>query len=97
MKESLWTSAKLTVKAAEIRRLAFESVMRAKKGHLGGSFSVVEILVALFYGQVMRFDPQYPDWENRDRFILSKAHSSNRLHAVLADRGFFPRSHLDTM
>ena len=69
-------------------------VINAGKGHLGGSLSCTEILVALYYGGILRFDASNPQWEDRDRFIMSKGHSNNTLYVVLADLGFFPKSEL---
>lgn len=69
-------------------------VAAAGKGHIGGAFSCTDILVTLFYGGILRFDPRRPAWDGRDRFILSKGHSSVALYAVLADLGFFPVSDL---
>ncbi|PIR57844.1 MAG: transketolase [Parcubacteria group bacterium CG10_big_fil_rev_8_21_14_0_10_38_31] len=85
----------LTKKAKEIRRKTFEMVVRVGKGHLGGSFSVLEMLVALYYGGVLKFDPKNPKWDGRDIFILSKGHASNSLCVVLSDLGFFPEAELD--
>lgn len=85
----------LAAKAGEIRRWAFEVVMKAGKGHLGGSLSCTEILVALYHGGVLRFDPRDPHWPGRDRFVLSKGHGCNTLYCVLADVGFFPADHLE--
>lgn len=84
----------LEEKAKYLRREAFEMVINAGKGHLGGSLSCVEILVALYYGDILKFDPKNPKWENRDRFILSKGHANNALYVLLADLGFFPASEL---
>lgn len=68
---------------------------RADASHIGGSLSMADML-AVLYGQVMRFDPQRPDWPERDRFILSKGHGCAALYAVLAECGFFPLEWLDT-
>lgn len=84
----------LNEKARSIRRNTFEMVITAGKGHLGGSLSCTEILVALYYGGILRFDPINPRWEDRDIFILSKGHANNSLFVVLADLGFFPVSEL---
>lgn len=84
----------LESKAKDIRRQAFEMVIKAKKGHLGGSLSCVEILVALYYGGILKFDPKDPRWPGRDIFIMSKGHANNSLYVVLADLGFFPVSEL---
>lgn len=81
--------------AAETRRWIVRAVNHAKAGHLGGPLSAADILVALYFN-VMRLDPTKPDWEDRDRFILSKGHSSIALYTVLAQRGFFPTEELYT-
>jgi transketolase len=67
----------------------------AQSGHPGGSLSAVEILAAL-YLRVMRHDPARPDWPDRDRFILSKAHSVPVLYAFLAECGYLPAEELMT-
>jgi transketolase len=68
----------------------------AGSGHFGGSFSVVEILTALYFGEILNVDPKHPHWEDRDRLVLSKGHSSATLCAVLAAKGFFPAELLNT-
>lgn len=87
-------SSHLKEKAKLLRKNAFEMVIHAGKGHLGGSLSCTEVLVALYYGGILRFDSKNPDWEGRDRFILSKGHANNVLYVLLADLGFFPASEL---
>jgi transketolase len=72
-----------------IRRLSVEMIAWGQWGHIGGSFSMAEILAVLYF-HVMTLDPERPAWEGRDRLILSKAHGSPGLYAVLALRGFFP-------
>lgn len=89
-------ASQLKEKARFLRRKAFEMVIKAGKGHLGGSFSCTEILVALYYGGILRFDSKNPSWEGRDRFILSKGHANNTLYVLLADLGFFPVSELSS-
>ena len=86
----------LKEKAAWIRRQVFEMIVSAGRGHIGGSLSCVDILVALYHGGVLRFDARNPQWAWRDRFIFSKGHSSEALYAVLADLGFFPVDDLYT-
>jgi transketolase len=81
--------------AQEARRLIVRSVHRAKAGHLGGPLSAVDVLTALYFN-ILRIDPQRPDWPDRDRFILSKGHSAIGLYCVLALRGYFPVEELDT-
>lgn len=80
-------------KARLIRREIVDMVYHANSGHIGGSLSAVEMLVALYYS-VMRHDPQAPESPERDRFVLSKGHCSPVLYAVLADCGYFPREDL---
>jgi transketolase len=82
--------------AGELRRTIFKMVCESNGGHLGGSFSVVEILTALYFGGVMRYDPAEPGNPFRDRFILSKGHASAALYPVLARAGFFPGELLST-
>lgn len=83
-------------KAIEIRKDILISLERAKSGHTGGSLSEVEILLSL-YCYKLKFDPKRPDWEMRDRFILSKGHGCPALYAVLADAGYFPKEELLTL
>jgi transketolase len=63
---------------------------RGKSGHVGSMLSMAEIL-AVLYQRVLRMDPQRPDWEERDRFVLSKGHGGCAVYAVLGELGFFPR------
>ena len=81
-------------KIAFERRLdVLEMVYAAKSGHIGGSMSCMDILVALYY-QVMDIEKILNLCADRDRFILSKGHCAEALYAVLADRGFFHKSEL---
>ena len=81
--------------SAETRRLIVRGVHRAGAGHVGGPLSAADLLVSLYFDR-LRIDPDRPDWPERDRFILSKGHSSIALYAVLALRGFFSIEELDT-
>lgn len=82
-------------KANWVRRQTLEMCVCGGSGHLVSSFSCTDILVALYYGDILRFDPANPHWEERDRFIMSKGHGANALYPILADLGFFPREELD--
>jgi len=82
--------------AKRVRREIIEMTGAAKSGHPGGSLSSVEILVTLFF-DVMRHDPQNPQWPDRDRFILSKGHAAPVLYAVMAEAGYTPRDQLNTL
>lgn len=81
--------------AARVRADCIRAVAHAKGGHLGGPLSAADILVALYF-RIMNVRPQEPNWPDRDRFILSKGHSSIALYATMAARGYFPREELET-
>jgi transketolase len=95
----------LAVDAAEIARLrevarrirveVIRSVYIARAGHLGGPLSAADMLAALYF-HVLRIRPDEPAWPDRDRFILSKGHSSIGLYAAMALRGYFPVEELAT-
>lgn len=87
---------RLEGKAVEIRHDVLNMIYTAKAGHPGGSLSAVEVVTALYF-HVMNIDPQNPDWEDRDRFVLSKGHACPVLYAALAERGFFDKSILNTL
>jgi transketolase len=89
------TLTKLEGKAREIRRAILTMVHRANSGHVGGSLGATELVVALYHA-IMRHDPASPNWEERDRFILSKGHCTPIIYAVLADCGYFPMEDLET-
>ncbi len=82
--------------ARQIRLDIIEMLFQAGSGHLGGSLSATDILVALFFGE-MRLKPGDPCWPPRDRFILSKGHGAPAYYAVLARLGYFPREELFTL
>ncbi len=65
----------------------------AGNGHPGGSLSIIDILTVLYW-KFLKHDPKKPDWESRDRFILSKGHACPALYSVMAHRGYFPVSDL---
>jgi transketolase len=71
-----------------IRRYVLTGVYNAQSGHIGGSFSLADILAYLYFRE-MRIDPAKPDDPNRDRFVLSKGHCAPALYAALALRGYF--------
>ncbi len=84
----------LCAKARRLRKVILEMCI-ARGGHLASSFSCIEILVCLYYGGLLKFDPRRPGWNGRDRFVLSKGHAEAAYYAVLADLGFFPSGWLD--
>lgn len=81
--------------ASDIRCNVVSMVKEAQVGHIGGSLSVTDILVALYFN-VMDIRPQDPGWEDRDRLILSKGHGATALYSTLAYKGFFPVAGLNT-
>ncbi len=81
--------------AHQIREDLIEMFREAGRGHIGGSLSAVETIVALYF-HIMRVDPKNPRWPDRDRFVLSKGHASATWYAILARKGFFPRELLFT-
>lgn len=95
MSESVSEATKLVNISNRLRLNIIDMVVRARGGHLGGSFSVIDILVALYLGGILRHDPAQPDWKQRDRFILSKGHSCMALYNVLAEAGYFPHEDLN--
>ena len=82
--------------AKRLRRDIVTMIGKAGSGHPGGSLSAVEILTTLFW-RIMRHKSSDPQWQDRDRFILSKGHAAPVLYSVLAECGYFPRSELATL
>lgn len=76
-----------------LRRIIVSALEGGRRGHLGSSMSMVEILRVL-YDSFLRFRPDEPQWPERDRFILSKGHGCLALYAILADKDFFPKSEI---
>lgn len=85
----------LEKKAREVRRGIIEQVYKAQSGHPGGSLSIADILTVLYFKE-MNIDEKNPNWEERDRLVLSKGHCSPALYSCLANRGFFEREKLQT-
>jgi transketolase len=83
----------LKKKAVKIRKDILMMLEKAGSGHTGGSLSMVELLLALYYGR-LKYNPKEPDWPGRDKVVLSKGHGCPALYAVLADAGYFPREEL---
>jgi transketolase len=82
-------------KAADLIRYDLVAMLSfCGSGHPGGSLSIVEIMSALYFGGILRFDPAHPKLSERDRLILSKGHASPTQYVVLAQLGYFPKSWL---
>lgn len=82
--------------AVQMRKDILYMIYEAQAGHPGGSLSAADIVTALYF-RLMRLDPANPQWEDRDRFILSKGHACPVWYAALANRGFYDRAHLSTL
>jgi transketolase len=88
-------SQEISELARDIRWQILHTIKGAGMGHIGGDFSVTDILATL-YGAVLRVDPKDPNKADRDRLILSKGHAAVALYSTLALKGFFPVSELST-
>jgi len=75
-------------KAYKIRKDLLDFVYQIGMGHLGGELSIVEMAVALYY-KYMKYDPKNPEWEDRDRLVLSKGHCGETLYTIYADLGMY--------
>jgi len=83
----------LKKKAKEIRVEIIKMIYKAQSGHPGGSLSAADIVTALYF-EILNIDPNRPNWEERDRFILSKGHACPVWYVCLAEKGFFPKENL---
>ncbi|UCD54967.1 MAG: transketolase [Candidatus Omnitrophota bacterium] len=79
----------LKKKARWVRTKVLNTIARLRKGHLGGTLSCTDLLVALYYGKIMRFDAANPNWSERDRFLIGKGHAHLALYYIWTDLGFF--------
>jgi transketolase len=82
--------------AADIRIRTIRSLEKFGAGHIGGSMSVADVL-AVLYGRVLRYKANDPNWEDRDRLVMSKGHCGPALYSALALSGFFPEEWLKTL
>ena len=83
-------------KILKARKLVIQATAAAGSGHPGGSFSMAEIMGCLFY-KYLRYDPENPGWEDRDKLILSKGHASPGLFSNLAVAGYFDPEYVKTL
>ena len=86
----------LEEKARHIRRLILTALAEAGSGHTGGSLDLVDIFTVLYFDH-LRHDPQHPDWEGRDKVVLSIGHTAPVLYATLAAAGYFPKEEMLTL
>lgn len=87
---------KLKLIANTIRQDVIDMLTEAKSGHSAGSIGLADIFTALYFN-VLYHDPQNPDWEERDRFVLSNGHVCPVMYAALANAGYFPKEELLTL
>jgi len=91
-----YTPEQIKRKADELRLHVIEMTTAAGSGHPGGSLSSADLIATLYFS-VLRHDPKNPQWEDRDRFVLSKGHVAPVLYAALAESGYFPVEDLITL
>lgn len=87
---------KVELLAAKIRYESVKAIMKVGAGHIGGALSIADLL-AVLYGKQMNYDPKKPQWDDRDRLVLSKGHAGPALYAALASVGFFDPAILGTL
>ena len=85
----------LLLKANWVRRKVLAMGISAKSGHITTGFSLAELFVTLYHGNILKYDPKNPRWPGRDRFVLSEGQAAIGIYPVLADIGFFPIENLD--
>src|SRR6202171_6759754 len=78
----------IRLEAERLRILDLKALNRAGSGHPGGTLSLAEVVATLYFGGVLRYDPQEPAWENRDRLGLSEGHTAPILYGALLEAGF---------
>jgi transketolase len=81
----------LEAKALWVRQMVLEATAASGRGHLGGTFSCTDLLVAMYYGSGMKFDPANPQWPDRDRLLTGKGHACLALYAIFLDLGMISR------
>ena len=86
----------LEAKAKHIRELILTALAEAGSGHTGGSLDLVDIFTVLYFDH-MRHDPKRPDWEDRDKVVLSIGHTAPVLYATLVAAGYFPEEEMQTL
>lgn len=80
-----------------LSRQIIEITTRAGSGHPSSSLSAIDVMVALYFGGIMNYRPDQPNWPDRDRFILSKGHAAPGLYVILAEAGYFDPDLLPTL
>lgn len=96
-KKPIRSLSELRETSYRLSRQIIEITTRAGSGHPSSSLSAIDVLTVLYFGGVMRYDPERPDWPERDRFILSKGHAAPGLYVTLAEAGYFDPTLLPTL
>jgi transketolase len=92
----LYNKRLIEEKANSMRILALDAIYNAGTGHPGGSLSAADIVATLYFYK-MNVNPEKPDWEDRDRFVLSKGHACPIVYAALAEKGYFDKASMKTL
>lgn len=87
----------LELKADEIRQDIIKMLIAAGSGHTAGPLGLADIMTAIYFNDLLKYDPKKPNWSERDRFILSNGHCCPVLYATLAHAGFFPKAELKNL
>ena len=82
-------------KARWVRQMALEATAASGRGHLGGTYSCTDLLVAMYYGGGIRFDPAQPGWPDRDRLLVGKGHACLAFYAIFLDLGMITQERYD--
>ncbi len=97
MKTKNYSVKELESMCLEIRKTILEILCNAKSGHIGGPLGAVEQYVALYFGGILKYDSFDPDWDLRDRVVVSNGHYAPLLYTILAHAGYFDKSLLKTL
>nr|MDQ3009002.1 transketolase [bacterium] len=87
----------LRQRALTIRRHIITMLSEAESGHSGGALGMTDIFTALYFGGLLKYDPQQPTWSERDYLLLSNGHTCPVLYSTLAEAGYFPLRELLTL
>ena len=96
MRVKVTNAKQLHLIANTMRQDIIQMLQESKSGHAAGPLGLADVFTALYFN-VLYHDPQNPDWEGRDRFVLSNGHVCPVLYAALANSGYFPKEELMTL
>ncbi|MDD3487753.1 MAG: transketolase [Candidatus Pacebacteria bacterium] len=80
-----------------IREEVIKMILKAGSGHCAGPLGAVELYSSLYFSGILKYDPQNPDWEDRDRVVVSNGHYAPLVYAILAEAGYFSKEKLKTL